>query len=91
MKMCTIPRRNIRHYSKEEYKVLSSEQRPEIYNDRQARGNKPVEKKVRSKEGDATDNLVKQISALVAVMKSAPEAPGTDTRSTNSKTPALTR
>ena len=34
---------------------------------------------------------MKQVSELVAVMKSAPEAHRIDTSSTNSKNPALTR
>ena len=44
-----------------------------------------------SKRGSATDEMVKQVSALVGVMKSAPEAPGIATPSTNSKNPALAR
>ena len=44
-------------------------------------GNKPAEKNV----SGATDDLVKQVSALVVVMVSAPEAPVTATPSTNSK------
>ena len=72
------------YYSKEEYKALSSDQRAAIYEKRQARRYKPAHKKVRSKGGGATDDLVKQVSTLVAVMKSAPEAPGNVTLKTNS-------
>ena len=79
------------YYSKEEYKALSSDQRSELYNKWQARGHKPEEKKVKFKEGGATDDLVKQVSAMVAVMTSVPESPGTDPPTTNSKNPALTR
>ena len=78
------------YYSKEEYKELSSGQIAALYKKRQARGHKPVENKVGSKCSGATDELVKQVSALVDVMKSVPEAPGTATPSTNSKNPALT-
>ena len=79
------------YYSKEEYKGLYYDQRAALYKKIKARGHKPAEKKVRSKGGDATDKLVNQVSALVDVMKSAPEAPGTATPSTNSNNPALTR
>ena len=79
------------YYFKEEYKALSSDQRASLYKKRQARVHNPAENKVRSKKGGATDELAKQLSALVAVMKSSPEAPGTDTPTTNSKKPALTR
>ena len=77
--------------TKEEYKALFSDQRAALYKNRQDRGHKPAEKKVRSKGGGATDDLMKQVYALVAAMKSAPEAPGTSTPSTNSKKSALTR
>ena len=50
-------------------------------------GNKPAEKNV----SGATDDLVKQVSALVVVMESAPEAPVTATPSTNSKNTSLKR
>ena len=63
---CTTQRRL---QTVEEYKALSSDQREALYKKRQARGHKPAEKKVRSKGGGATDDLVKQLSALVAVMK----------------------
>ena len=79
------------YYSKEEYKALYSDQRSELYKKRQARGHKPAEKKFRSKGGGATYDPVKQVSPLVAVMKSAPEAPGTATPTTNSKNDALKR
>ena len=67
------------YYSKEEYKGLFSDQRAALYKKRQDRGHNPAENKVSSKEGGATDDLVKQVSALVAVMKSSPEEPGTAT------------
>ena len=44
-----------------------------------------------SKGGGATYEMVKQVTTMVAVMKSAPEAPGTATPKTKSKTPELTR
>ena len=65
------------YYPKEEYKALYSDQRAEIYKKRQARRHNPAEKKVRSKGGYETEELKNQVSALVDVMKSAPEAPGT--------------
>ena len=52
-----------------------------------SKGNKPAEKNVIG----ATDDLVKQVSALVVVMESAPEAPVTATPSTNSKNTSLKR
>ena len=67
------------YYYKEEYRELYSDQRSALYKKRQARRHKPVEKKVKYTGVDETDDLVKQVSALVAVMKSAPEAPGTAT------------
>ena len=79
------------YYSKEEYKSLSSDQIAALYKKIQARGHKPVEKKVRSKGGGSKEDLVKQVSAMVDVIKSAPEAPVTATPKTNSKNPALTR
>ena len=79
------------YYSKEEYKSLSSDQRASLYKKIQSRVHKPVEKKIKPKGGGATYDLVNQVSALVAVMKAAPEAPGSATPSTNSKNPALTR
>ena len=79
------------YYSKEEYKALYSDQRAALYKKRKVMEHKPAEKKVRSKGGGTTDELVKQVSTLVAVMKSAPEALGTATPSNNSKNPALTR
>ena len=79
------------YYFREEYNALFSDQRVELYKKRQARLHNPAEKKVSSKGGGATDELVKQVSALVAIMTSAPEAPGTATLTTNSKNPALTR
>ena len=57
------------YYYNEEQKAIYSDQRAELYNKRQARGHKPEEKKVRSKWGGATYELVKQVSTLVAVMK----------------------
>ena len=65
------------YYSKEEYKALSSNQRSELYKKSQARVHKPAEKEVSSKGGGATYELVKQVSALVVVMTSVPESPGT--------------
>ena len=62
------------YYSKEEYKALSSDQRAALYKKRQARGHKPADNKVRSKEGGATEELVKQVSKLVSIMKSSPES-----------------
>ena len=79
------------YYSKEGYEALYSEQREALYKKSQARGHKPAEKKVRSKGGGVREYLVKQVSALVAVMQSAPEAPGSATPTTNSKNPTLTR
>ena len=79
------------YYSKDEYKALYSNQGALLYKKRQARGAKPAEKNVRSKGGGATDYLVKQVSTLVAVMTSAPEAPVTAPVTTNSNNPALTR
>ena len=78
------------YYFKEEYQALSSDQGAALYKKRQARGHNPAEYKVRSKGGGATDELVKHVSAMVSVMKSAPEAPVTATPTTNSKNPALT-
>ena len=77
------------YYSKRGYKALYSEHIAALYKKRQARLHKPAEKKVSSKGSGATDELVKQVSALVAVIKSAPEAPGTATPSTSSKNTAL--
>ena len=51
------------YYSKEEYMALYSEQREALYKKRQARGHNPAEKKVKSKGGGATDELVKQVSS----------------------------
>ena len=79
------------YYSKEEYKALSSDPRASLYKKRQARGHKPTENKVMSKGGDASDDMVNQVSALVSVMKSAPEAPGTANPPINSKNHALTK
>ena len=73
------------YYYKEEYKALYSDQRTAIYNTRHFRGHKPSENKVRSKWGGAIDEPVNQVSALVNVMKSAPESPVTATPSTNIK------
>ena len=79
------------YYSKEEYKALSYNQRAELHKKRKYRSHKPAEKKVRSKRGGAIEDMAKQVYALVYVMKSASEAPGTATSSTNSKNSALTR
>ena len=81
------------YYSMEEYKALSPDQKAALYKKRQARGHKPVEKKVKFKGGSATDELVKQVSALVAVMTtdSAQKAPGTAPPTTNANNPALKR
>ena len=76
-------------YFKEEYKALYSDRREALYKNRQSRVNNPADKKFSSKGGDATDKLVNQVSTLVAVMKSAPEAPGTNTPSKNCKIPAF--
>ena len=65
------------YYSNKEYKVLCSEQKSALYKDRQARGHKPPEKKVKYKWSGETDKLEKQVSALVAVMASELETPGT--------------
>ena len=77
MKMCTITRSNIRHF-------LLTDQRAAIYKKRQARGHNHVDNKVRSKGGGATYKMAKKVSALIDVMKSAPEALVTSTPSTNS-------
>ena len=74
------------YYSKEEYKGLSSDQRAELFNKKEVRVHRPAENKVRYLGGGATDEMVKQVSTLVAVMKSAPEAAGIYNPSTNSKT-----
>ena len=79
------------YYSKEEYKALSSDQRAALYKKRQARGHKPAEKKAGSKGVGATNELVKQVSALVAVMTSETEAPRIAPPTTTSKKSALTR
>ena len=79
------------YYSKDEYKALSFDHREALYKKIQDRVYKPAEKKVGSKRSGATDKPVKQVYALVAVMKPEKEAPGTATSSTNSKNPALTR
>ena len=57
------------YYSKEGYKALSYDQRASIYKKIQDRVHNPVEEKVRSKGGGSTDELVKQVSALVDIMK----------------------
>ena len=79
------------YYSKEEYKALYPDQRSEIYKKIQARGHKPVEKKVTFKGGGATDKPAKKVFEVVAVMTnySAPETPGTEPPTTNSNNPAL--
>ena len=79
------------YYYKQEYKALSSDQISAFYKKMQVMVHKPAEKKVRSKGGYETEELKNQVSALVDVMKSAPEAPGTAPPTTNSKHPALTR
>ena len=73
----------------EEYKAFYSDQRAALYKKRQVRGQKSSEKKFRPKRVGSTDEVVNQVSALVAVMKSEPEARGTATPSTNIKNPAL--
>ena len=49
------------YYYKEEYKALYSDQRSEIYKKRRTRRHKPADNKVRSKGGDGTDDIVKQV------------------------------
>ena len=78
------------YYSKEEYKALSSDQITALYKKRQVRGHKPEEKKVNFKGGGPADELLKQVSVLLAVMTSAPETPVTDPPTTNSNNTTLT-
>ena len=68
------------YYSKEEYKRFYFDHRAALYKKRQARGHKPAYKNVRSKGSGETDEILKQVSALADVIKSAPEALGTTTR-----------
>ena len=79
------------YYSKEEYSALSSDQRELIYKKTQAKRHKPTEKKVKYKGGGTTDDMVKQVSALVSIITSASETPGTAPPTTISKNPALKR
>ena len=79
------------YYSKKEYKAHSSDRIAALYKKRQAMVHNPAEKKVSSKRGGATENLVKQVSALVYVMTSALDPTGISPPTTNSKNPSLTR
>ena len=79
------------YYYKQEYKALSSDQISAFYKKMQVMVHKPAEKKVMSKGGGATEELMKQISGLVDVMTSALEAQITDPPIINRKNRAFTR
>ena len=70
MKMCTITRRNIRYFILTRERHSKRKDRP---------GDTSLQRRrLIYKGGGATDELVKQVSALVAVMSSAPVTPGKD-------------